>query len=940
MADARIELLPPGVDLSAAAARRILERHGDRRPDLSGVTLLVPHPALSPGLLRALTRAAGGALLAPRLLTLAQLAAPAEIASPLACRLRLAEAVARFRFLFPGQTPLRVADALYALFEELEEQHAELPDDEAALEALLRTGYGADRPLAALSREAQIVHRLHRAFREELGARAPAVARRQALTEALAQWPEAAPLWLIGFDELTPAEAAALAPRLRCGELHWLGQGRLQGRDGVAMVRLFARLGRSPAIPPMEGGGRSRLLDAALDPCAAARDRALALGQVDAGDLALVEASDTEHEAQIADLAVREALLAGARHVAVVCDDRRLARRLRARLERAGLRLADRSGWALSTSRAAAALDAWMSCLDADFPFRALFAVLKSGFLDGGAGWAEQLEPRAQRQRIAGGAGHWRTLMDGPAERRRWDRLADAARRLDPGRGPLPAAAQAEALLDSLDRSGLAAGLAIDAAGARLLERLRELREALAGTGLKPGWPAFRALVDAALEDASFSTGDLASPVQLLTLAQTPGLAADAVILTGAGPALLADSDRAPFFNRGVRRELGLPTAAERQALALTRLRNLLDAAPRVRVVYAPGEAGETAQLAPVLAAVAAFATAAGRPLPLDRALAARATLAEIAADSLPPVPVTQAPAPAASPRLVERGLSARGHQTLVDCPYAFHARYALGLERLEAPDAPVDRRDYGDRVHRLLRAFEVAEPGLPPPWTGPRDAGTEPEVVRHLHRLADAIFAGTAPLERLWRAEFGEGIPWLAEKLCEWPRAQVGVEQALEAVRDGWRLRGIVDRLEDEGSRRRLIDHKTGSSPSRRAMLAGEAVQLTHYALLTGAGRHRTTDDSREAPMPAGPSTAIEYWNLKEQKAQGLDGQPLQELAVAVAGRLQTLSAALHRGAALPAHGAEPICERCEFHGICRRGDWANGAGEVAPATSGSPRP
>ena len=909
MSDARILLIPPGADLPEVAARRILERHAALLPDLSSLTLVAASPALASALLRVLVRLAGGALLAPRMFSsLAQLA-PAEAATTLACRLRLAEAVARFRFLFPGQTPLRVADALYALFEELEQQQVELPDDEAELEARLLRGYGATRPLAALSREAQIVHRLHRAFREELGERAPAVARRRALTATLAQWPEDAPLWLIGFDALTPAEAAALRPALARPGTHWLSQGRLEGRDGLALRRLFALLDQTPEPVPMPPSDRGRLLDAALAAEGLAAERARALGATPPGDLALVEASDDEHEAQIADLAVREALLAGARRIAVVCEDRRLARRLRARLERAGVSLADRGGWALSTSRAAATLDAWMSCIDCDFPFRALFAVLKSGFLADGESWAESLEPRAYRQQIAGGATRWRASLDSPAETARWDRLVAAARAVQTLRGPQPAVAHADGLLASLEQSGLSAALAQDSAGGRLLERLQELREALAGTGLTPGWPAFRALVDAALEDTSFSTGDPQSGVQLLTLAQTQGLAADLVILAGATPALLTDRGNAPFFNRGVRRELGLPTAAERQALALARLRNLLQAAPRLRVIYAPGEAGETAQPAPVLAAIAAFAEAAGTAIAHDRALAERALRAEIAADSPLPAEVAAAPAPAPVPALWERSLSASGHQTLIDCPYAFHARYALGLTALEDPDTPVDRRDYGDRVHRLLRAFEEAEAGLPPPWTGPRDKAARPAIEQHLRDLADAVFApdlASRPLARLWRSEFERSVPWLAEKLCEWPQAQVRVEQELDSLRDGWRLRGRIDRLEDEGTRVRLIDHKTGSPPSRTALRDGEAVQLTHYALLRD------------------PVTAIEYWNLKEQKSAGLDGEPLQDLAHDLSARLQLLSSELRQGRPLPANGADEVCARCDFVGVCRKGDWS----------------
>src|SRR5204863_1320866 len=94
----------------------------------------------------------------------------------------------------------------------------------------------------------------------------------------------------------------------------------------------------------------------------------------------IVEAGGAEHEARCVDLAVRQALLAGTQDVVVLTQDRRLARRLRALLERAGVPLQDHAGWALSTSRAAAALDAWLECLEGRFRYRPLLDLLKSGF--------------------------------------------------------------------------------------------------------------------------------------------------------------------------------------------------------------------------------------------------------------------------------------------------------------------------------------------------------------------------------------------------------------------------------------------------------------------------------------------------------------------------------------------------------------------------------
>ena len=910
MNDARCLLIAPGADFPRVVAQHLLTVHRAALPDLSALTIVVPQAALAAALREALLHLAGGALLMPRIISLATLAAPATPpASALACRLRLAEAMSRFRFLFEGQTPLRVADALYALFDELEREAVTLPQDEAALEALLRSGYGAAQPVAALSREAQIVHHLHQAFREELGDTAPAVAQRKALQATLRNWPDEAPLLFAGFDALSASEAGALRFALAKPAVQFISQGRLTGRDSAACTRLFAQLGCQPAVLHGPSSDRSQWLDAAFASTGSAHARVEALRgtALALGDIALVAATNPEHEAQCADLAVREALLAGARNIAVVCNDRRLARRLRARLERAHVALVDRGGWALSTSRAAATLDNWLDCIEQDFPFRPLLALLKSGLLAAGVDWADALEPRAYKGAIAGGAARWRGLMQGN-ETARFAQLVHASQAVQTLSGVHPASAHADGLLESLKRLGLDTTLANDAAGARLLARVQELREALAGTALKLHWSAFRALLDTALEEASFpSATGTGSRVQLLTLDQTQGLAADTVIVTGATQALFASAD-SPFFNAGVRRELGLPAAAQTQALTLARLRCLLEAAATVRLLHAPEQTGEEAQPAAALLALIAFAEAAGHPLRHDSALAERAPQAEIAADS--PLPsTTLRAAPAAVPQLLARPLSAQGHQALIECPYSFHARYALGLERLKEPDAPADQSDYGQRVHRILHAFESQLDDLPAPYSGPRNAAHLDVMTAHLQCIAQAVFAADLaerPLARFWLQAFAARAPWLAGQLASWPNAVVRVEAELSTSREGWLLRGRADRIDTEGLSCRVVDYKSGQSPGKAEVLTGEAVQLPHYALLADA------------------VTTVEYWNLKDQKELGFDDEELDGLLPAMSNRLGLMAAALERGAALPAHGAERVCKRCDFVGVCRRQDLA----------------
>ena len=249
----------------------------------------------------------------------------------------------------------------------------------------------------------------------------------------------------------------------------------------------------------------------------------------------------------------------------------------------------------------------------------------------------------------------------------------------------------------------------------------------------------------------------------------------------------------------------------------------------------------------------------------------------------------------------------ANDHQRLVECPYAFHAATALGLEALKEPDDPAGRDEYGRRVHRILCAFERQTEALPPPYDGPRDEAARPAIEAHLATLAQAVFAAdlaARPLARFWATEFATAIPWLARQLTASPAERVEVERKLSADRDGWTLAGRADRIEYTAEAARLVDYKTGRSASAAEIAAGEAVQLPHYALL------------------AGTVHAAEYWSLRDQRVTALDGEALEALLPLVSARLGQLAAGLARGAALPAHGEEAVCARCDFIGVCRRMD------------------
>ena len=903
----RVVLLPPSADLADAFARELVDRHRAQLPDLSATIVVVPSTAAVAHLRRRLAHHARRGLLGPRILTLAALAQEHLAEPPLApleCGLLLTEALRRHRHLFPGQDNARVAEALFALFEELTAHTVDPGADEPAFQERLARGYGQP-PLDWLSREAQIVHRLWRAFREDCGDRSPAAAHLRGLRAACAAAP--APIHLLGVDELSGGERAILAPALRDGRAElWLA-GRTDGHDGAATAALLGALGVEPERRPAPAGPLTPLLDAGF----AHADETVALAP--ALPLRLVEAGGAEHEARCVDVAVREALLDGARDVVVLTQDRRLARRLRALLERAHVPLQDHAGWALSTSRAAAALDAWLECIEGQFRFRPLLDLLKSGFVDVDPDALARLELLIYRDGIDGGINALLAAAHSARLEKLLKALKGAAFALPRDGAAWPARRWTESLGRSLERIGLRERLQDDAAGAELARLLAQLDAAFARVPLALRWDEFRDLLDAAIERATFAPATAAGGVRLLTLEQAGALRCDVLVLAGATREHLPGApDRDPFFSQGVRAELGLPDWRQRQALALARLRAALDGAARVVVSFAAGADDEPAQASPWIEALEAQALRASRSLRDARlpALAASGA-AEVGDASAGPAPPQRRPAPATPPALLPERLSATGHQALLDCPYRFFARSLLKLEQEHAPDEDPDRSDYGRRVHRILQAFATQVEGLPPPFTERITPATRPAAQARLEAIATAVFApdlATRALALTWAAEFKASIPGLLDWMSRRPLLrEVRTEAELSEMLDGLRLHGILDRIETrlDGSRV-IVDYKAGKVPKLDEVLAGEHVQLLHYALLDPQVH------------------AVEYRPLRETKfAAVVLEEELPALKEAARARLRRALERLRAAAPLPAQGNETICEHCDYTGLCRREDW-----------------
>jgi len=369
-----------------------------------------------------------------------------------------------------------------------------------------------------------------------------------------------------------------------------------------------------------------------------------------------------------------------------------------------------------------------------------------------------------------------------------------------------------------------------------------------------------------------------------------------------------------PFFNRRVRIALGLGDPHAIHDLGLHRFVALLHAAPAVLLTHAPASP-EAEDPEPWWERLSAFHRLAYGDDRRPAHLAAWARAPYPPRPSPRPAPLDGPPRPALRPERLPRRLTAYAHQHLIDCPYRFYAAQGLGLSAPEAVREAMAKSDYGNLVHRCLEAFHQGIDGLPGPYAGPWDEAHRDTAVACLRTISEAVFAPELADSyahrgwfKRWLGLIEPYVDWQIERACRWRIRAMETEGQLE-LPGGVRLHGRLDRIDEDGAQRAVIDFKTGTVPTKNEVERGEAVQLPHYALI------------------AGDVTQVGYLNLGERHgvkhAPRLEGEALEHLKSAVHERLVHLIEALARGAALPAWGDEASCRYCPFPALCRRPQW-----------------
>jgi ATP-dependent helicase/nuclease subunit B len=906
-----------------SVARHILAQNAHEIPDLRRAVVLLPNYHVAQPLAQALAKAASlPALLLPQMVTLNDWVQSVPLSSsvvPDTCRAATLYQALRARKWFADADLWGIASELLSLLDELTQHHVTLPQDEEDFLAQLENAYQAKRN-AAMQFEARVVHELWyamsasgeldaaRAYQQRLAqlalqADAPLVvllASSLAAPEArfLEAYAEQEPVRIFDLREMVVQEpsCAVLYTALQTSSSHL--------RDQTAYLR--KHFPHAVLTHPSTGSGRT---------------------------VSLFGAHSLEQEARAAEVQVRRWLLAGKQSIALVAQDRLVARRVRALLERAGVLVRDESGWTMSTLAVSTVLMRWLDALQSDFYYQDLLDLLKSPFIFADQPAQErkqavyQLEQLVRKHGVASHLDAFLDLAHGEAEApARGTPVGSPLLRIDPSAvqvalARLRQAAEAlrknsdtlsgwlHALDDSLAILGVVQGLAGDVAGAQLLQALQTWQQELASDSTRFSRTEWRHWLAQQLDAHTFRDFAIDSPVLLTHLAATRWRSFDAVLLLGADATHLPSGDNGSvWFNDAVRATLGLPTREVHLAQQRDDLLALLAMNDTVLATWQSSKSGEQNLLSPHLEMLRALHDLAYGDDLVERELGALLEHAQVRGADFPLPQAVAMPAPSLPPSLIPGRISASGYNSLVACPYQYYARHMLRLNEMDEVREGVEKRDYGEWVHDILHRFHQQFPLL--------GEHAQPVLEQALLQISSEVFAPTVErdyLARAWLLRWQQAIPaYLDAQLkseAEGWRYQNGEVSFELPLNDELTMHGRIDRVDVQtDGAAKVLDYKMMDATRLRNKLkeAGEDVQLACYAHVYEADEAAFISIEKDRVIAVAPP------------------QNLPELAHANIERLMELFAQMRNGAAMPAHGVDEACAYCEMRGLCRKSEWS----------------
>jgi ATP-dependent helicase/nuclease subunit B len=642
----------------------------------------------------------------------------------------------------------------------------------------------------------------------------------------------------------------------------------------------------------------------------------------------LISAQSLEQAAWSAAQVILQWRSQGFHDIGVVPLDRKVVRRLRALLDRAGEPFNDRSGWSLDTTVAATAIAGLSDLLCGQGTTQSLLEWVHSPFVS-----------RALQARFDFGRAQ-RQALDFAL--RGYGRIAPVSLAALLQQGLLPHAMQpllplcaskrvalsqwSTQLLSALEICGLEEELAHDVAGQSVIATLHILVAESANDADRVSAPLWQSVLAERLSQSRFAEPPTEAAVRVCSLSALLWRPPQAVLVIGAQAGRLPQPVVPRFFEPKRFAEMGLQADPEQLQAELFVQFVSAWAAPFPMALIAcsetPDSEVEFSGWIELLALKAhkAIERANACDFVARRALACEKFSGDVS---------LQARFEGSLPE----SLSVSSLQSLANCSLQFYWQTLRGLVPMQPLEEETSPSDVGSLLHLVLRGA-VHSKASATEW----EAWLENEIDRVLatpffQKRRDKTLPLPMPqsLRAGLRADALAVVPALAQWLAvsavtasEAPRSIITEHPVARVLQPfGITIKGQIDRIEagDEGAR--LIDFKTTSPAElkRRLKTIEDDVQLALYAWMLAPQKIES------AAYVSIRREGVDELGLASNSAETL-AQRIEATVALITEKLQSIV----NGDPIQAEGIskhKSICERCSVRGICRRDDVLAPGGE-----------
>ncbi|QWE15864.1 PD-(D/E)XK nuclease family protein [Polynucleobacter sp. AP-Nino-20-G2] len=681
----------------------------------------------------------------------------------------------------------------------------------------------------------------------------------------------------------------------------------------------------------------------------------------------LIAAKRFEELAWATAKTIEQQLIDGKTNIALVAQDRLVARRARALLGRLGpsLKIQDETGWKLSTTRAAAALNSWLELLRSSPEGPSandLLEFLQNPFLDIAQCLSQDSSgsPRAAES-LNGLVAELEDILIASQAKSGWEtfhmaiegsvahgsaapnplllELLQCVRgRLNRWRGiKIDCALAYQYLIEDLTFTGMSQGLEKDSAGKQLLELLAAFDFDEEHQRIVMRLNEWLSLLKTVVEEASYEEKGInaLATLSILPLSSTRFREFESVVVVGCDEQQLPAFSEPPlFFSDALSRLLG-GSSIEAQFIQQARdLSQLLISFPRVDLLWqSKSKSGEPLRPSAWIQRLqielphwqAQNANALFEPRSAA-AVPAHMSVARLDADL--PMPLSMSPS---------------AYKALRDCPYRYYVRSLLGLRKLKGFEEGFDASLAGQTLHKILRNFYHAMKSEGQKSTSPvvtnidmRRNWMHQQLVNISEQVFKRLIEGDARvlgILRDWQKQIPSFIQWQLDREAQgWDfhdaEVKVGFDLPFTDA-DGnerhIRIEGYADRFDvsmQDAKTASVIDYKNQSltKVEWRADAVLDDPQLLIYA--------RASNESQK--IPGRVVQQAEWVALKADIKKGGDeaerAVAIQDMPDAMTQFSEQITEdveLLWSGKPLKAFAPDSVCQYCEARGICRKGMW-----------------